>query len=116
MALDKVLIGDRIRKIREEVFEESRAKFAQRCNLTENHIGEIERGEIFLSLKALDKIISATGVDAHYILYGKKENKKTTNMIENLYNIINLSDQEEIKMYYKCICTIKSYVTKNKKD
>ena len=38
MALDKILIGTRIRKLREEVFEESRDKFGKRCNLTERHI------------------------------------------------------------------------------
>lgn len=38
MALDKIIIGARIRTIREEIFEESRDKFGKRCNLTERHI------------------------------------------------------------------------------
>lgn len=38
MALDKIIIGARIRKVREEVFEETREKFSKRCNLTERHI------------------------------------------------------------------------------
>lgn len=38
MALDKIVIGARVRKIREEIFEESRDKFGKRCDLTERHI------------------------------------------------------------------------------
>lgn len=34
MALDKIVIGARVRKIREEFFEESRDKFSKRCNCT----------------------------------------------------------------------------------
>lgn len=45
MAIDKIIIGTRIRKIREELFDETRDKFAKRCNLTERHIGQIERGD-----------------------------------------------------------------------
>ena len=47
MTLDKIIIGARIRKIREEFFEESREKFSKRCNLTERHIGQIERRRFF---------------------------------------------------------------------
>lgn len=59
MALDKIVIGARVRKIREEFFEESRDKFSKRCNLTERHIGQIERGDFLVSLNALDCISSA---------------------------------------------------------
>ena len=68
MALDKILIGTRIRKIREEIFEETRERFAKRCDLTERHIGQLERGDFLLSIQTLDKIAIATGIDADYIL------------------------------------------------
>ena len=115
MALDKVLIGARIRKIREEIFEESREKFGKRCDLTERHIGQVERGDFLLSLNSLDMISSATGVDVDYILYGKGENNKLK-IAENLHDIIDKSDKDELKMYYKCICTIKSYVNNRLKN
>ena len=115
MALDKVMIGARIRKIREEIFEESRDKFGKRCDLTERHIGQIERGDFLISLSSLDMIASATGIDTDYILYGKGENNKLQ-ISENLHNFIDRSDKEELKMYYKCICTIKSYMSKKVKD
>lgn len=111
MALDKLLIGARVRKIREEILEESRADFAKRCNLTERHIGQIERGEFLISLPTLDNIASATGVSTDYILYGKGENNKLK-IKEILDTIIENADKEELKMYYKCITTIKSYVNK----
>lgn len=38
MALDKIMIGARILQIREELFEETRQKFARRCELTERHL------------------------------------------------------------------------------
>ena len=111
MALDKVLIGTRIRKIREELLEESRSDFAKRCNLTERHIGQIERGEFLVSLPTLDNIVSATGIDTDFILYGKGDNNKLK-IKETLDTLIERADKEELKMYYKCITTIKSYVTK----
>ena len=76
MALDKVIIGSRIKKIREDIFEESRNQFGKRCNLTERHIGQIERGDFLISLQSLDLIASATGLDVDYILYGKTEENK----------------------------------------
>lgn len=111
MALDKLVIGARIRKIREELLVESRSDFAKRCNLTERHIGQIERGEFLVSLPTLDNIISATGIDTDFILYGKGNNNKLK-VKEALDTIIERADKEELKMYYKCITTIKSYVNK----
>lgn len=57
-------------------------------------------------------ICSTTGIDTDYILYGNMRNKKL-NVKENLYTIINASSKTELEMYYRCICTIKSYVNKN---
>lgn len=115
MALDKLLIGARIRKIREEILEESRSDFAKRCNLTERHIGQIERGEFLISLPTLDNIASSTGISTDYILYGKGENNKLR-IKEILDTLIENADKDELKMYYKCITTIKSYVNKKWKN
>ncbi len=111
MALDKIVIGARIRKIREKIFDETRGKFAKRCDLTERYIGQIERGEFLISLSSLDMISSATGIDTDYILYGKGEKRKTK-VKENLIDIIEKCSKDELKMYYECICTIKSYMKK----
>lgn len=111
MALDKVVIGARIREIREEVLVESRKEFAKRCNLTERHIGQIERGEFLISLPTLDRIVSTTGIDTDFILYGKGKNDKLQ-VKQNLDNIIRRSDKDELKMYYKCITEVKGYINK----
>ena len=59
--------------------------------------------------------LSSTGIDKDYILYGKGEDSKLQ-VRETLLDIIDKSDKEELKMYYKCISTIKSYVTKKDKN
>lgn len=115
MALDKIVIGARIRKIREEIFEETREKFAKRCDLTERHIGQIERGDFLLSLNSLDSIAYSTGIDVDYILYGKGESNQI-HIQRTLKNIIEKSDKEELKMYYKCITTIRSYINATEKS
>lgn len=111
MALDRILIGTRIRRIREEVFEETREKFAKRCDLTERHVGQLERGDILLSLETLDKISISTGIDTDYILYGKCENSKLQ-IKQNLLDIIDKSDKDELNTYYKCICLMRSYANR----
>lgn len=114
MALDKIIIGAKIRKIREELFGESRKDFAKRCDLTDRHIAQIERGEFLLSINALHKITDATGVDTDYILYGKGNNEKTQ-LKQILYTLIDRADNDELQAIYKCITTIKSYITKREK-
>lgn len=111
MALDKIVIGTRIRKMREEVFVESRYNFGKRCNLSERLIGQIERGEHLISLSALDAIASATGFELDYIIYGTGDNNKL-HMRKSLNTILNRSDEEELKTYYKCISSIKSHINK----
>ena len=58
MILDAVKIGMRIRKIREEIYHESRQLFAERCGLSENHLGKLETGTLNVSVKALNKIFT----------------------------------------------------------
>ena len=113
MALDKLMIGTHIRTIRENIFHETRSCFADRCQLKESHIGQIERGEILVSLVSLDKIASATGTDVDYLLYGKGSNKNLE-MRKNIDNYLNHSSKEELKMYFKCISSIKNFVFASK--
>ena len=42
MTLDKIKMGARIRKVREELYHETRQLFAERCGLSENHLGKLE--------------------------------------------------------------------------
>ena len=111
MALDKVLIGARIRKVREEIIGDSRAEFAKKCGLSdERYIGQLERGEFLPSLATLDKISNNTGIKIDYLLYGK--NKTKLSIRESLVTIIKNADNDEVKMYYKCITTMKGFFNK----
>ena len=114
MALNKLQIGVRVRKIREEKLKESRKIFAERCNLTYRHIAQIERGEFLVSLKTLDKIISATGVDSDYILYGKGENN--LKIKNSLYTLIERADKDKLEMFYKLALATNAYENKKNKD
>lgn len=111
MAINKVEIGVRVRKIREEILEENRDSFAKRCDLNERHVAQIERGEFLMNMKTLDKIVSATGIDADFIMYGKSDSKKLQ-VNKNLHYIIDRSNKDELNMYYKCIVSMKSYINK----
>lgn len=108
MALDRLIIGERVRKLREETFKESRKLFAKRCDLTERCIGQIERGEFLLGLPTLDKIAIATGIDTDYILYGKDTDNNST-IRKALHTIIDRSDEDKVDMLYRCISIAMKY-------
>lgn len=108
--LDEILIGARIRKIREEISNESRTIFAERCGISENHLGKLERGESLVSINTLNKICSSTGTSSDYILYGKAENKDLK-IRKTIDNFLDHSSPEELKMYLKFISTIKNFIT-----
>ena len=109
MGLDRINIGTRIRKIREDVFAETRQNFAERCNLSENHLGKLERGDVLISIKTLDKVCLKTGVTADYILYGNCEGRDST-IRKNIDTFLDKSSKEELKMYFKFISTIKGFL------
>lgn len=105
MKLDEIEIGVRIRKIREEEFRESRQVFAERCGITENHLGRLERGQFLITTKLLNIICTVSGESSDYILYGKTKRKETSarNKIDNF---LDNASKEELKMYFKIISSI----------
>lgn len=105
MKLDEIEIGARIRKIREEDFKESRQTFAEKCGITENHLGKLERGQFLITTKLLNIICTVSGVDTDYILYGN-ENKKETTVRDKIERFLDNSSKEELKMYFKIISSI----------
>ena len=105
MALDKILIGARIRELREQIIGESREEFAQRCDLgTDRYVGQLERGEFYPSIEVLYKIADATGASLNYLLLGT-ENSKKSRIKNNLLTVIENSDTNELKAYNMCIMT-----------
>lgn len=107
MALDKILIGARIRELRERILDESREEFAKRCNFSdERYVGQLERGEFLPSLESVYKIADATGVNLNDLLIGKKSINKSM-MRENLLTVIKNSNTNELKVYNTCIMPLK---------
>ena len=115
MALDKVMIGERIRKVREKTLHESRSTFGKRCGFSDRYIGQLERGEFLLSLPTVDKIASATGVDTDYFLYGKGGDDKTK-IRHALHTIIDRSSSLQLDMFYNCAHTILFYEAIKEKE
>lgn len=111
MGIDRISVGARIRKVREEIFCETRQLFAERCSLSENHLGKLERGEILVSISTLDKICSSSGVTTDYILYGKCKNNHLS-IRRTIDNYLDKSTKEELNMYFRFISTIKSFIGK----
>lgn len=73
---DNIIIGERIRKIREEL-KMSREKFSEMIDISDVFLGQIERGERSLSTKTLVKIVKFTGISAGYILFGDNSSNNT---------------------------------------
>ena len=108
MILDDIEIGARIRKIRDEKYKETRQVFAERCGLSENHLGKLERGALQISMSALNNICSATGTTADYILYGSSETKNLK-IRKSIDNFLDKCTKRELKIFFQFISTLKSY-------
>ncbi len=96
MDLDAIEIGMRIRNIRENVFKETRLLFAERCGISENHLGKLERGGIMISISALNKICNATGASSDYILFGNNKNREF-NIRKTIDRYLDNSSKKGIK-------------------
>lgn len=75
--------------------------------LTESHVGQIERGEILISLAALNKIINGTGSSVHYILYGKNLSSRVSTTRRNIDTILDLCTPEEEILFLKWLTAFK---------
>lgn len=73
-------IGSRIRSVRESLHM-TREVLAEKLEITDTFLGQIERGERSLSIKTLKKIIQYTGVSADFILLGDTSKNETINKI-----------------------------------
>ena len=107
MGLEKLEIGVRIRKFREEVCKETRQAFAEKCGLSENHLGKLERGEISISIKALDKICSKAGIKADYVLYG--EDQDNMDLRKTINNLLEKSSEKELQGIMNFISLMKVF-------
>ena len=109
---ENVLVGERIRAIREG-FHMSREKFSEMIDISEVFLGQIERGERSLSINTLILIVIYTGVSSDYILFGNSENNEYTSKINR---ILNKCSESTLKYIYELIHSSFSFFKKIDKD
>lgn len=108
MAIDNIKIGERIRIIREEDFRESRETFAEHLNISAGYLGKVERGEIQISIKLLEKITKFASVSSDYILFGNNKDKMSYAR-KNINFILDNSNEDALKAYSKILMTVQGY-------
>ncbi len=69
MKQTQVLVGQRIKELRREAGFSQEA-FADQAQINRSHIGEIERGEMNLTLSVLMKVSQALGVKVSKLVQG----------------------------------------------
>ena len=80
---DNIIIGERIRKIRENL-KMNRENFSEMIDISDVFLGQLERGERSLCTKTLKKIVKFTGVSADFILFGNEESNSTLAKIDRI--------------------------------
>lgn len=99
-------IGERIRKIREEL-NMNRENFSEMIDISSVFLGQIERGEKSLSLKTLSKISKFTGASTDYILFG---NSKENETIYKINRILRNCSKKSLTFIYEFICSISVFL------
>ena len=106
---DNIIIGERIRKIREDL-KMNRERFSEMIDISDVFLGQIERGERSLSTKTLVKIVKFTGVSADFILFGNEESNTT---LAKINRILNKCSNDFLNYIYDLIHTTFNYVKKS---
>lgn len=107
---NSIIIGERIRKIREDL-KMNRERFSEMIDISDVFLGQIERGERSLSTKTLVKIVKFTGVSADFILFGNEESNTTLSKINR---ILNKCSEDLLNYIYVLIHTTFNYAKKLK--
>lgn len=106
---DNIIVGERIRKIREDL-KMNRERFSEMIDISDVFLGQIERGERSLSTKTLVKIVKFTGVSADFILFG---NEESNNTLAKINRILNKCSNDFLNYIYDLIHTTFNYVKKS---
>lgn len=107
---DNIVIGERIRKIREDL-KMSRETFSEMIDISDVFLGQLERGERSLSTKTLVKIVSFTGFSADFILFGSETPNST---VAKINRILNKCSDEVLDFIYNSIHNTFRFIKKLK--
>lgn len=106
--VDKILIGSRIRTVRESM-PMTREQFAELINISVSFLSQIERGTKLMSIEKLIEISKKTGFSTDYILFGDKSKSNYANRINKMLQDCS-NDIAEVA--YEVICPILKFNAK----
>ena len=106
---DDLIIGTRIRKIREKM-NLTREQFSELIDISPSFLSQIERGEKSMSIETLMMITLKSGYSCDYILFG--DNSKST--AASRINLMLTNTTEDVaEVLYDVIRPIAKYMDKN---
>lgn len=104
MYVDYKKIGVRIAQRRKEI-KMKQNTLAEKTNLSNNHISNIENGYSVPSIETFAKICNVLNITPDYLLLGTL---KSNNISQNIVDKLNLCDDKSLKLIYKIIDAILS--------
>ena len=104
MYVDYKKIGVRIAQRRKEI-KMKQNTLAEKTNLSNNHISNIENGYSVPSIETFAKICNVLNITPDYLLLGTL---KSNNIPQNIVDKLNLCDDKSLKLISKIIDAILS--------
>ena len=102
MYVDYKKIGVRIAQRRKEI-KMKQNTLAEKTNLSNNHISNIENGYSVPSIETFAKICNVLNITPDYLLLGTL---KSNNISQNIVDKLNLCDDKSLKLISKIIDAI----------
>ncbi len=102
---DDIIIGNRIRTIRESI-SLTREQFSELIDISSSFLSQIERGDKSMSIETLMIISSKTGYSCDYILFGDITH---TNYVNKINRMVSNSSDEVAELMYNVIRPIAKY-------
>lgn len=106
--VDKIMIGSRIRTIRESM-PMTREQFAELINVSVSFLSQIERGNKLMSIEKLMEISSKTGFSTDYILF---DDKAKSNYVNRINKMLQDCSNDIAEIAYEVICPILKFNAK----
>ena len=97
---DNIIIGERIRKIREEL-KMSREKFSEMIDISQKALSSIELGENFVTAETLDKLLNALEITSEE-LFATNKFKDAKDLLQKINENIALigDDSDRLEIIY----------------
>lgn len=105
---DDILIGSRIRTIRESM-SMTREQFSELIDISSSFLSQIERGDKSMSIETLMLISTKTGYSCDYILFG---DISSSNFASRITKLISNSSNETAEVMYEVIKPLVKHLSK----